>query len=249
MHQLKVILNDFDPISLNEMDGVSLLKRQDTKFVFHFKQLPEILNKVKAFYKILEIDGIRIHEYQSYYYDTHDLQNYLQHHNKKLGRLKVRKRTYMDSGITFLEAKYKTQKGQTSKKRLKINTLNEEINEEESSFIKKHMSDEELTLTLKNTFNRFTLVHKTRKERVTIDIFLSVLNENEQFDFENLVILEIKQEKENRHSELYKTLKKMGVRSSGMSKYCIGLSFLEPELKSNNFKPNLIKIEKILADG
>lgn len=249
MHPLEVTLNGYDPISLEEMDDVALLKRQDTKFIFHFDQLTEILDEVRSFYRILEIDGIRIHEYQSYYYDTSDLQNYFHHHNKKLGRLKVRKRNYMDSGITFLEAKYKTQKGQTSKKRLKIKGLEEEINKNESTFLQKHIGDEDLNLTLKNNFKRFTLVHNTRKERITIDLFLSVMKEELTFDFENLVILEIKQEKENRNSELFKALKEKGIRSSGMSKYCIGLSFLDPELKSNNFKPNLIKIEKILADG
>jgi hypothetical protein len=249
MHQLEVTLNGYHPISLEEMDDVALLKRQDTKFIFHYDMLNDILDEVRSFYRILEIDGIRVHEYQSYYYDTYDLQNYFQHHNKKLGRLKVRKRSYIDSGITFLEAKYKTQKGQTSKKRLKIKALDEEINQNESAFLQKHMDDENLTLTLKNYFKRFTLVHNSRKERITVDLFLSVMKEEAQIDFENLVILEIKQEKENRNSELFKSLKEKGIRSSGMSKYCICLSFLDPDLKSNNFKPNLIKIEKILADG
>ena len=105
MHQLEMTLNDFDSISLKEMDNVSLLRRQDTKFVFHYDELFPILNEVKPFYKILQIDGLRLHKYQSYYYDTIDLKNYHEHHNQKLGRLKIRKRKYLDTGITFLQAK------------------------------------------------------------------------------------------------------------------------------------------------
>ena len=38
----------FDPITLDKMDKVQLMKRTDTKFVFSTKKLPELLQKQKT---------------------------------------------------------------------------------------------------------------------------------------------------------------------------------------------------------
>ena len=47
------LLNDFQKVSLVELDKVKLLDRQDTKFVFNQIHLPLILQKIKPFYRIL----------------------------------------------------------------------------------------------------------------------------------------------------------------------------------------------------
>jgi hypothetical protein len=35
------------------------------------------------------------------------------------------------------------------------------------------------------------------------------------------------------------------MRPDGISKYCLGVAMLYPELKSNNFKEKILKIQKI----
>ena len=96
------ILTGFNPISLAEMDEVKLMNRSDTKFVFSQKTLLNILPLIQSFYKVLEVDGVRLSSYKSLYYDTDDFQFYHQHHNGKTNRNKVRFREYVDSGLTFL---------------------------------------------------------------------------------------------------------------------------------------------------
>ena len=46
-------LNKFMPISLAEMDGVKLMDRTDTKFIFNIAHLSEILEEATNYYKIL----------------------------------------------------------------------------------------------------------------------------------------------------------------------------------------------------
>ena len=65
-------LNDCQKISLDELDKVKLLDRKDTKFVFNQNKLPSILEKIKPYYRILEIHNSQIFNYDNTYFDTHD---------------------------------------------------------------------------------------------------------------------------------------------------------------------------------
>ena len=91
---LKLELNQFETITLSEMDDVKLMSRTDTKFVFNFSRLPEFLEKLSKFYRIMEIDGERLHHYKSLYFDTEDRKFYIEHHNRRVNRNKVRFREY-----------------------------------------------------------------------------------------------------------------------------------------------------------
>ena len=95
-------LINFSPISLKEMDNVSLLKRVDTKFLTTEKKLLEILSLISSDYNILDIDDKRLMKYSTLYFDTNDKMLYNYHHNKKGNRYKIRMRKYVDSNICFL---------------------------------------------------------------------------------------------------------------------------------------------------
>ncbi len=98
-------LNTFQPLTLKELDNVQMLNRVDTKFVFHINQFCEILEEIKENYLVLEIDGKRMFDYESIYFDTDNYDLYKFHHNGKLNRLKVRYRKYLDSGLCYFEVK------------------------------------------------------------------------------------------------------------------------------------------------
>ena len=115
-------MTDMTPISLAEMAGVKLMNRIDTKFVANARLLPEILRLAQQDYYVQEIDGQRLTAYDTLYYDTLDLQMYLRHHDRQLRRQKIRVRTYVDSQLTFLEVKNKSNKGRTKKKRIEVET-------------------------------------------------------------------------------------------------------------------------------
>ena len=110
MTNLSQITSNFSPISLDEMDDVKLMSRTDTKFTFQSEKLPSLLKKMMPFYRVLSINGDLIHDYKSLYFDTDDRKFYLDHHNRRVNRHKVRFREYVGSDLTFLEIKRKNYK-------------------------------------------------------------------------------------------------------------------------------------------
>ena len=249
MDNLTTILNQLDPISLEEMDRVKLQNRTDTKFVFKADLLPLILEEIKEHYSILDINNKRTNSYKTLYYDTKELQSYIQHHNGKANRIKIRFRKYIESDLNYLEIKFKNNKGRTIKSRKKVNDIETTLSQVSKDFIedKSFYKSDEVHPSLWNSFTRLTLVHKTKNERLTIDLnlaFNSVLG-NIKKEIPHIIIAEVKQEKASSDSEFIKVIRKHHIREIGMSKYCIGTALLNKDLKQNNFKERILKINKL----
>jgi hypothetical protein len=249
--ELNSALNQLTPISLKELDRVKLQDRTDTKFVFNADLLPVILNEIIDFYSILEIDGKRTNSYRTLYYDTEDLQSYIQHHNGKANRIKVRFRKYIESDLNFLEVKFKNNKGRTIKARSKVASIEEKLTEFSKKFIIDNsysfFKDKEVSPVLWNNFTRLTLAHKTLNERLTIDLnlgFESFKNHTIK-NIEHIIIAEVKQEKASVNSDFIRVIRKHHIRKSSMSKYCVGTALLNKDLKQNNFKESILKINKL----
>ncbi|MGI9532645.1 polyphosphate polymerase domain-containing protein [Lutimonas sp.] len=238
----------FHPISLEEMDSVSLLKRMDTKFIMNESKLDSFLSGLTNFYQVLEIDGQRMMRYESQYYDTPERKFYKDHHNRKIRRVKIRIRNYIDSNSFFFEIKQKDAKGNTIKKRKALDSMSLDTGFDHDRFIKKILNKEFfLEPTVKNHFKRITLVNKALKERVTIDLNLSFNKEGGDIKFKDLVIIELKQKRLNRDSPVFKNLKQRGVLPYRISKYCIGMISTYKDIKYNRFKQKLLNINKITA--
>lgn len=246
MTDLYPLLQRFSAISLEEMDSVRLMNRTDTKFMVSRAQLELILKTLGANYRILEVAGIRWNRYRTLYYDTPEFFCYHQHHCGKRNRFKVRKREYVESKLSFLEYKEKTNKGRTIKSRVKLDAIQDAMNEKESSFVDEriHMH-KEYEPKLWNSFGRITLVDMVAGERLTIDTDISFEMGERKARIPELVIIEVKRDEKSGSSQVLQMLKHQLVRPESMSKYCLGVALLYPELKSNNFKQKLLKIEKI----
>ena len=246
MTDLNSILTRFHPISLQEMDGVRLMNRTDTKFMIGRQQLEHLLLCLNKNYQVLEVEGTRISRYRTLYFDTPDFLCYRQHHSGKRNRFKVRKREYVESHISFLEYKEKTNKGRTVKSRIKLGEIGNTLNERENAFIDErthlHLSYES---KLWNSFGRITLVDTAAGERLTIDTDIAFDMGDRRAGIPELVIIEVKRDENSGVSEVLRQLKHQLVRPESMSKYCLGVALLYPEMKSNNFKQKLLKIEKI----
>ncbi len=246
MSPTEQIVQQFTPISLEEMDGVELMNRTDTKFVVSLDQLLSILEEVKDTYRILEVNGTRFSHYETLYYDTNDFLFYTRHHNGKRNRWKIRKRSYLDSDLSFLELKFKTNRGRTQKQRTGIPEIGVELNGDEEKFIgSKAGIDFHLSPQIKNNFTRLTLVEPNLPERITIDLEISFEWNKISKEFRQIVIVEVKQENRNRLSPFFQALKKRYVREESISKYCLGVAMLVPFVKKNNFKEKLIKVNKL----
>ena len=51
---------NFERVSLKGLDEVKLLNRMDSKFIFHIDDFPSILDELKPYYRVLEIDNKRM---------------------------------------------------------------------------------------------------------------------------------------------------------------------------------------------
>lgn len=129
-----IALNPYKSISLGEMSEVKLMNRMDSKYVAPIHKVIEILNLAKNDYFVYKNNSESILTYRNLYYDTIDYKMYIEHHNQRLPRQKVRIRHYVNSQDSFLEVKSKNNKGRTIKNRILINLKS---NQDQNEFIKK----------------------------------------------------------------------------------------------------------------
>lgn len=248
LEKIKDKTDDFEPITLAEMDGVKLMDRMDVKYLIPVNLLPEILSDAKQYYKLLEVDNQRLFPYETLYYDTKDLSLYHQHQVGKQNRYKVRSRNYVGSNLQFFEVKFKNNRGRTIKKRIKTNGINEAFLQEDSSAFLTKISPLEPT-NLKGVmwvnYTRLTLVGRNTPERLTIDLELTFKNDTKEIQYAQIAIAEIKQEKIGA-SPILDILKKHQLKSGSISKYCFGIISLFDGIKQNNFKKHLKRISKTL---
>ena len=235
-----------DPITLAEMDSVSLMNRVDTKYVLCEKDLEKLLGGIQTQYRVLSIEQTRLSPYNTLYFDSPALDCFIQHHNGKLNRRKFRMREYQSTGVCFLEVKFKNNKGRTQKNRIQIPAIDENFTDDATTFLRSLVgSDMHLTPQVWTSFSRITLVDRNLRERVTLDCDLSFRSGDQVRDWPGLMIAEIKQESDNRRSLVREQLRRQGVRPLRVSKYCLGSMILKPELKSNRFKEKILAINKI----
>ena len=246
MDNISQIVASFSPISLAEMDEVKLMNRTDTKFAFEVSKLSKLLERMLPFYRVLSIDGSLVHDYKSLYFDTHERKFYLDHHNGRVNRNKIRFRKYVGSGLTFLEIKLKNNKGKTIKKRTKVKNITREITKKQQEYINKIIG-EDIDIQAKQwiNFSRVTFVHKTQKERLTMDIDLTFNNENAAGDLRNIAIAEVKQERMSRNSDFMRIAKELHILPIRISKYCMSTLYLNPGIKSNRFKEKVLFLDKL----
>ena len=243
------LLNGLQTISLGELDKVKLFDRQDTKFVFNQVQLPLILEKIRPFYRILEISNDLVFNYDTTYFDTDDFLFYNQHHNENRKRFKVRLRKYSSNSNSFFEIKIKNNKNRTVKRRLMVDKMNEGLGDKENEMVSNiiGLPPNQLKTKLNIQFTRMTLADYNFSERLTIDTSLSAKNGNSSKIFNHLVISEIKQKKYNPKSNFIQILRGLKIPEMRFSKYCMGMLHVNREIKSNRFKPKLLQINKILT--
>lgn len=246
MNDLNTILQIFEPIALDEMESVKLLNRVDSKYAIPSSSIVDILHQLSENYRVLEVNGIRSHQYTTVYYDTHDFALYHQHHNGKMNRYKVRMRRYEDSDVNFFELKFKSNKKRTIKQRIVCSDFSKKIKGKKRRFLsaKSPIDAEILNPKITVHYQRITLVSKQLDERLTIDIDLWFENETEKSNYNNLVIAEIKRAA-NVRSKAAELLHLHHINKMSLSKYCLGISSLYSDVKTNNFKEKFRDINKI----
>lgn len=248
-NDIKKLLSEMRPITLEQMSDIRLMNRLDTKYVCSKQQLAELLTLVQDKYYVQETLSNRIIPYCTTYYDTTDHLMYTMHHNKRAKRMKVRVRTYVQSDDTFLEVKNKNNHGRTKKKRIPVPSQDNFRTTEgahELVMRKTGLDLNTLNAVVRNNFNRVTLVNNGKTERLTIDFDIRFHNLETTVDHgtDQLVIIELKRDG-NVFSPITNILRDLHIHPTGFSKCCIGMALTDISLKRNNFKPKLRKLQKI----
>lgn len=242
------LLTKLQPITLEEMMDIRLMNRTDTKFVTNKEKLVRLLELAEGKYYAQFTEGSKIANYMTTYWDTDDYRFYMEHHNGRAPRQKVRVRTYLDSDITFLEIKTKNNHGRTKKKRVEVpcQQITGEGGNEEFLRERVHLSLADIHPTVRNRFHRITLVNYGKTERLTIDYDVCFHNMETEQDANvgPLVIIELKRDG-NVYSPVLDILRQLRIKPSGFSKYCIGSVMTNKGLKQNLFKQKLVKLRKL----
>ena len=243
-----LLLKKFQPVTLHDIAEVNLMDRNESKYILHAKDLPLFLENLPEDLKILHINEECISNYKTEYFDTIQSTMYLDHHRGKLNRYKIRLRTYTNTQMAFLEIKHKNNKGKTQKKRtatpvgtnLVCETGIHDFIKNNSPFSVGHLHTQIIT-----HYKRITLIDVNNKIRLTIDTQIEFKDKDNQFEMNNLCILEIKKES-SAPTHIEKQIRNMGYKKFSISKYCLAMAYLK-NLKKNRFKLKINQLEKILA--
>lgn len=254
---LQALLDLLPPITLEEMSGIRLMNRTDTKFVTTLPVLEQLLELCQGSYYAQVNCGHQISPYRTVYWDDEEYNMFQRHQHGHKPRTKVRARTYVDSDISFLEIKKKDNHGKTRKKRISVPSIEavmndgvgEEFLKERTDFYFREAEEGRVCIKarLQNQFQRITLVNKAHTERLTIDFGLCFKNFDSGVEHElpRTVIIELKRDG-RQPSPILPLLRQLRVKPAGFSKYCIGTALTNPDVRVNNFKLRLINLRRYL---
>ena len=244
-----------DPIGLRElMELAELQTRVDRKYFVPAELFGRLITELATDLRVLEMDGRRSFGYESFYFDTPQLSTYRAHLQRRRQRFKARTRTYTDSGLCMFEVKLTGARGETVKQRV---PHPQELRAELTSDALAHLGHTlhqayhqnlptGLRPTLVTTYRRTTFVSRTGQARLTCDVGLVCGDvEHEVRDTGTHVLVESKST--GRGSAPDRILRELGVRPAKVSKYCVAVAALHPELPSNPWHQTLQRYFQPLA--
>ena len=164
-------------LDLDRIAAVRLMNRVDTKYLVDERRCMELLELAADQYYVQIIDDCRACRYATLYYDTPQWDMYHLHHNRRLTRQKIRTRTYVETGVTYLEVKNKSNKGRTHKRRMALDRslfAAAATDTAAADFLRREAryAPETLSPSLATRFVRVTLVNRAMTDRLTIDFDL-----------------------------------------------------------------------------
>ncbi len=244
------IVAGLPPIGLADLGSAALLDRVDAKFIVHRTLLAQVLQRCAHVYYALELNGNRHGRYQTTYYDSADLAMYRAHLTGRAVRRKLRVRSYLDTGASFLEIKARDNRGRTRKSRVVVRNHHDamEAFSELPAALIEGLDRAALVPVLSTNFSRVALVDPIRAERLTIDTGITFLSDSDLRVFPSLVCIEVKQALRG-HSPALEALYALRLRPTRFSKYCVAVACLVPGVPTHRFKPVLQQLSRIERDA
>lgn len=243
--RIALITSQFQPISLEEINRRAALQtRADNKYFLPWSRFAAFVELLHSTHVILEIGGQRAFTYDTQYFDTVDLGSYWDHVQKRRKRFKCRSRRYVDNGQYFFEIKLKSGRGETVKHKIEYREEDwGSVTPTAATFLEECLRrsygvvfTERLVPTLRTLYQRVTLAAEDGTERITCDFNLAFGADSRWQGrmAPDYVLVETKSSLGRGAAD--KLLWGLGARPTSGSKYCLGLSLVQPTLRSNPFQ-------------
>lgn len=242
-------------VTLDQLNSeAAMLTRVDRKYVLPAGDLPDILDRLDSGTpgtRVLAIDGRTAHSYRSVYFDTPDLQSFRMAVHPRRHRFKLRTRTYLDSGESYLEFKAVGPRGLTVKSRFELtgedaaaahdDRLTPDAVAWADGLLEKSHADygepvhaADLSPVMWGTYDRTTFLLPDGEGRSTVDTALTWQGVGtDLLERPEMVIVETKSG--NRPSAMDHLLWRTGHRPAKISKFGTGMAALHPELPHNRW--------------
>ena len=247
--------------SLAELNSAAgLLTRVDRKYLVPLERAQELVGGLTSEARVLDIDGRRRFSYASTYFDTPGLEAFMLAARKRRRRFKVRTRTYLDTGLCFLEVKTRGARGTTVKRRMGYHPDDaSRLTGPGRAFVAACLASTGVTgpaaaravaaalrPVLATTYERTTLHLPDAEARATIDTALTwqrltpgartraaAINDGEPVAVADVAVVETKNPATPSPAD--RALWDAGHRPTRISKYATGMALLHPELPANRW--------------
>lgn len=228
------------------MEAAALQTRVDRKYLVPWDTFATLMEQVGPTSRVLEIDQIRSFSYESVYFDTPQLDSYLQAARGRRHKFKVRTRTYLDSYASMLEVKTAGGRGETVKERMDYRLADRyRLDPAACEFVGQRVQLAQGPTSLSpvaiTSYSRATLVDDDHSFRMTCDVGLEVGDPSgRRARMVDRVLVETKAGQAPCRAD--RLLWQLGVRPVRISKFCVGLAALNPRLPANRWNRTLRKV-------
>lgn len=246
------------PVALADLnEQAALMRRSDRKYLVTgsvFRRAMDLLGQLLGDdLRVLEIEGDRVMGYESVYYDSPDLEGFRAHVQGRRRRYKVRSRSYVDTGVSFVEVKYKSRFDVTSKVRTSYPDA-PPVGQQPLPPLADHgvafaggvIADayaldlpERIEPVLRTVNERATFLVGAHggapAGRMTVDVALRFDDGDASSRMRDDMLL-IETKSDGSSLVIDHLLRSLGERPVVMSKYCVGLSLLRPGVSGNKWR-------------
>lgn len=244
--QIAPLLGALEGIGLEELNATAALQtRIDRKYLVPATTFARLFGSFDADMRVLDTGGLRIFRYDSVYFDTPALDSYFLAAHGRRRRYKIRTRSYLDSGVSFLEVKTEGSRSATVKERIPYSPADRStITAEGAQYIAETLGGtgqappSQLAPVLETLYGRITLFLPASNSRATIDLNVAwSLPGQAPLVMANQVVVETKSG--SAPGQLDRHLWHHGIRPSRISKFATGMATLMPELPANRWHRTL----------
>lgn len=228
-----------------------LMTRTDRKYLVDLATVPALLGALAPTALALQVDDRRAFGYRSAYFDTPELTSYLLSARRRPRRFKVRTRTYLDSGDSWLEVKTRDRRGRTVKQRIPWpEDQGPGLRRAGRAFVAQALAGtvadpadlaDVLGPELSTSYQRATLLLPAQGARVTLDVELEATrHRGPGLRVRHLAVIETKTAGPACAAD--RALWALGQRPVRVSKYATLLAALDPQLPAHRWRPALRRI-------